>query len=180
MRKFCQPPRHLGEILLLIVLVAHVDLFEYQVVEKPTGKEHKMAKNGWKLSKVAITLLPGVSGRFWPKTGDSGYWPIRYGQQHSLPQLFSGTSVFGQKSTRYSRFWPLPISFPRLLWFGGCATHATPCSVPGYSFFRMCLDKYERNCLTSYLYKCSNPREFFFIRVFRACINDVPKIKIGK
>ena len=28
MRKFCQPPRHLGEILLLIVLVAEVDLFE--------------------------------------------------------------------------------------------------------------------------------------------------------
>ena len=26
--RFCQPPRHLGEILLLIVFVAHVDLFE--------------------------------------------------------------------------------------------------------------------------------------------------------
>ena len=24
------------------------------------------------------------------------------------------------------------IYFPRRLWFGGCATHATPCSVPGY------------------------------------------------
>ena len=28
MRNICQPPRHLGEILLLIVLVVHVDLFE--------------------------------------------------------------------------------------------------------------------------------------------------------
>ena len=28
MRNFCQPSRHLGEILLLIVLVADVDLFE--------------------------------------------------------------------------------------------------------------------------------------------------------
>ena len=28
MKKLCQSPRHLGEILLLIVLVAHVDLFE--------------------------------------------------------------------------------------------------------------------------------------------------------
>ena len=28
MEKNCQPPRHLSEILLLIVFVAHVDLFE--------------------------------------------------------------------------------------------------------------------------------------------------------
>ena len=42
------------EILLLIVLVAHVDLFEHSI-EWPTEKKHKMAKNGWKLSKVAIT-----------------------------------------------------------------------------------------------------------------------------
>ena len=27
------------------------------------------------------------------------------------------------------------IYFPRLLWFGECATHVTPCSVPGYSYF---------------------------------------------
>ena len=53
------------------------------------------------------------------------------------------------------------IYSPRPLWFGGCATHATPCSVPGYSYFRMCLEKSERNCL-------------------KACINDVRKIKIGK
>ena len=42
-----------------------------------------MAKNGWQLSKVAITGSY-VPGRFWPKTGDSGWLPIRYGQQHSL------------------------------------------------------------------------------------------------
>ena len=56
----------------------------------------------------------------------------------------------------------LGISSPRPLWVGGCATHATPCSVPGYSYFRMCYQKSERNCLTSLLVKCSNPREFFF------------------
>ena len=51
----------------------------------------------------------------------------------------------------------------RPLWFGGCATHATPCSVPGYSYFRMCLEKSERNCLTSYLQQSS--RVFFYSRV---------------
>ena len=35
----------------------------------------------------------------------------------------------------------------RSLWFGGCATRTTPCSVPGYSYFRTCLEKSERNCL---------------------------------
>ena len=30
------------------------------------------------------------------------------------------------------------IYFPRPLWFGGCATHATPQAEPGYSYFRMC------------------------------------------
>ena len=58
MRKCCQSPRHLVEILL--VLVAHVDLFE-QSSSPPERNmkwpktEHKTAKNGWKLSKVAIT-----------------------------------------------------------------------------------------------------------------------------
>ena len=50
------------------------------------------------------------------------------------------------------------ISFPRLLWFGGCETHATPCSVPGYSYFRMCLKNLNANNL---LVQCSNPREYF-------------------
>ena len=49
------------------------------------------------------------------------------------------------------------ISFPRLLWFGVCASHATPCSVPGCSYLRMCLEKSERNCLTSYLYNAAIP-----------------------
>ena len=47
------------------------------------------------------------------------------------------------------------IYFPRPLWFGGCATHATPCSVPGYSYCTVCPEKSER----------SIAREFFFIRV---------------
>ena len=50
------------------------------------------------------------------------------------------------------------ISFPRLLWFDRCATHVTPCSVPGYSYFRMCSEKSERNSY-KLLVKCSNPRE---------------------
>ena len=50
------------------------------------------------------------------------------------------------------------IFSPRPLWFGVCATHATPCSVPGYSYFRMCLEKSEHKLLV----QCSNPREFFF------------------
>ena len=44
----------------IIVLVAHVDLFEQSSIPpekniKWSKMEHKMAKNGWKLSKVAIT-----------------------------------------------------------------------------------------------------------------------------
>ena len=60
----------------------------------------------------------------------------------------------------------LGIYFPRPLWFGGCAIHATPCSVLGYSYFRMCLEKSERNCLTSYLYNAAILASFF-IRVFK-------------
>ena len=55
----------------------------------------------------------------------------------------------------------------RPLWFGGCATHATPCSVPGYSYFRMCLEKSERNCLTSYLQQSS--RVLFLFACLKAC-----------
>ena len=64
------------------------------------------------------------------------------------------------------------ISFPHLLWFGGCATRATPCSVPGYSYFRMCLEKSERNCLTSYLYDAAILASFFFIRVFKGVLSS--------
>ena len=54
LQKMLKFQRHLIETLLLIVLVAHVDLFEQS--SSPTEKKkHKMAKNGWKLSKVAIT-----------------------------------------------------------------------------------------------------------------------------
>ena len=35
---------------------------------------------------------------FGKKRKKVGVWPIRYGQQHSLPLLFSGTPVFGQKT----------------------------------------------------------------------------------
>ena len=51
MRNFCQPPRHLGEILLLIVLVADVDLFKWSSSPperniKGPKTEQKMAKTG--------------------------------------------------------------------------------------------------------------------------------------
>ena len=62
--------------------------------------------------------------------------------------------------------------FPRPLWFGGCATHATPCSVPGHSFFRMCLEKSERNCLTSCLYNAAILASFLFIRVFKEVLSS--------
>ena len=61
------------------------------------------------------------------------------------------------------------IYSPRPLWFGGCATHATPCSVPGYSYFRMCLEKSERNCLTSYLYNAAILASFFLFACLMAC-----------
>ena len=71
MRNCCQSPRHLGENLLFIVLVAHVDLFEYSSSPperdiKWPKTEHKMAKNGWKLSKVAFT---GSTRSFLAKNG---------------------------------------------------------------------------------------------------------------
>ena len=39
------------------------------------------------------------------------------------------------------------IAFPHPLWFCGCATHATPCSVPGYTYFRMCLENLNATVL---------------------------------
>ena len=50
---------------------------------------------------------------------------------------------------------------PRPLWFDGCATHATPCSVPGYSYFSMCLEK-SAAILAS----------FFFIRMFKGVLSS--------
>ena len=64
------------------------------------------------------------------------------------------------------------ISFLRPLWFGGCATHATPCSMPGYSYCTMCLEKSERNSLTSYWYNAAILASFFFIRVFKGMFSS--------
>ena len=44
MRKCCQSPRHLVEILLLIVLVTHVDLFEQS--SSPSERNIKWPKTG--------------------------------------------------------------------------------------------------------------------------------------
>ena len=42
------------------------------------------------------------------------------------------------------------------------------CSVPGYSYFRMYLEKSEHKLLV----QCSNPREFCFIRVFKGVLSS--------
>ena len=78
-----------------------------------------------------------------------------------LPPCYRGTLGFKEKSECICCGHASGIFSPRPLWFGGCATHATLCSVPGYSYFRMCLEKSEHKLLV----QCSNPREFFFIRV---------------
>ena len=74
------------------------------------------------------------------------------------PVIGRGTLGFKEKSECICCGHASGIFSPRPLWFGGCATHATPCSVPGYSYFRMCLEKSEHKLLV----QCSNPREFFF------------------
>ena len=61
------------------------------------------------------------------------------------------------------------ISFPRPLWFGGCATRATPCSGPGYSYFTMCSEKSERNCLTNYWYNAAILAGFFLFACLKGC-----------
>ena len=76
----------------------------------------------------------------------------------STPACYRGTLGFKEKSECICCGHASGIFSPRPLWFGGCATHATPCSVPGYSYFRMCLEKSEHKLLV----QCSNPREFFF------------------
>ena len=63
------------------------------------------------------------------------------------------------------------ISFPRLLWFGGCSTHVTQCSVPGYSYFTMCSEKSEHNCLTSYWYTAALLARFFLFACLRRCFS---------
>ena len=76
----------------------------------------------------------------------------------TTPACYRGTLGFKEKSECICCGHASGIFSPRPLWFGGCATHATPCSVPGYSYFRMCLEKSEHKLLV----QCSNPREFFF------------------
>ena len=76
----------------------------------------------------------------------------------STPACYRGTLGFKEKSECICCGHASGIFSPRPLWFGGCATHATPCSVPGYSYFRMCLEKSEHKLLV----QCSNPREYFF------------------
>ena len=97
---------HLGEILLSIVLVARVDLFEYSNCPperniKWPKTDYKMAKNGWKLSKVAIIgstrSLLAKNGRKWVLANQ--IWPTS----------LSAAIVF-----RYTRFqpkkhWELPF-----------------------------------------------------------------------
>ena len=63
------------------------------------------------------------------------------------------------------------ISFPRLLWFGECATHSTPCSVPGYSYFTTCSEKSENNCLKVIGTLQQSSRVFFLFACFRRCFS---------
>ena len=93
----------------------NVDAQPFSANQTPTRRGVKRLVEGtpmFFLFSGNVAVLPGAPGCFWPKTGESGCWPIRYGQQHSLSLLFSGTPVFGQKRTGSIRFWPLP--FPRI------------------------------------------------------------------
>ena len=60
------------------------------------------------------------------------------------------------------------ISFPRL-WFGGCATHATPCSVPGYSYFRICLENLNATVLQITCTMQQSSRVFFLFACLKGC-----------
>ena len=44
--------------------------------------------------------------------------------------------------------------------------------MPGYSYFKMCLEKSERNCLTCYLYNAAILASLFFIRVFKGVLSS--------
>ena len=92
-----------------------VDAQPFSANQTPTGRGVKRLDEGTPMLFLFSgndAVLSGVPGCFWSKTGERGCWPIRNGQQHSLSLLFSGTPVFGQKSTGSIRFWPLP--FPRI------------------------------------------------------------------
>ena len=49
------------------------------------------------------------------------------------------------------------------------ATHVIPCSVPGYSYFTMCSEKYEHNCLTSDWYNAAILASLFLFACLRRC-----------
>ena len=83
----------------------------------------------------------------------------------STPACYRGTLGFKEKSECICCGHASGIFSPRPLWFGGCATHATPCSVPGYSYFRMCLE----NLNTSYLYNAAILASFFLFACLKAC-----------
>ena len=63
----------------------------------------------------------------------------------------------------------LGISVPRLLWFGGCKTHATPCSVPGYSYFRMCLKNLNATVLQVTSTMQQSSRNFILFACLKWC-----------
>ena len=44
-----------------------------------------------------------------------------------------------------------------------------PCSVPGYSYFTMCSEKSEHNCLTNYWYNAAILASFFLFVCLRRC-----------
>ena len=62
------------------------------------------------------------------------------------------------------------IYFPRPLWFGGCAIYATPCSVPGYSYFRICYQNLTAIAL-QVTYNAAILASFF-IRVFKGALSS--------
>ena len=72
------------------------------------------------------------------------------------------------------------IPFPRLLRFGGCATHVTPGSEPGYSYSTTCSEKSEHNCLTSYWYNAAILASFLFTRVFKDVVNTVGGLLVSR
>ena len=93
------------------------------------------------------------------------YTYIALSRVPSTPACYRGTLGFKEKSECICCGHASGIFSPRPLWFGGCATHATPCSVPGYSYFRMCLE----NLNTSYLYNAAILASFFLFACLKAC-----------
>ena len=108
------------------------------------------------------TKISGVNGNkeFFPCSADHGQDWQAYPQ---LPPVIGAPRVCcGHASGIY---------FLRLLWFGGCATHVTPCSMPGYSNFTICSEKSKYNCLTSYWYTAVILASFFLFACLRRCFS---------